>query len=101
MANEIDLANLKKVVNSILDHVTNDLGIEMLPIKDDRDFYWEVPSDQLWTVRQQQPQLDIGRLSDDWEFVEGLKDVPRNEAIALMLIHVAPLLRYVGEKVGQ
>ena len=100
MENEIDLRALKQVTNAILDHIINDLGIEKLAIKADQDFYWEVPSDQLHTVKKAQPQLDIGRLTDDWEFLASILN-DKNQAIALMLIHLAPLMRYLGEEVSQ
>ena len=100
MENEIDLRALKQVTNAILDHIINDLGIEKFAIKGDQDFYWEVPSDQLHTVKKEQPQLDMGRLSDDWEFLAPIID-DKNQAIALMLIHLAPLIRCLGEEVGQ
>jgi hypothetical protein len=91
---------LKKVVDAIFDHIGNDLKIEKLPLREDQDFYWEVPSDSLYAVKGAQPQLDVGRLRDDWEFLESItKD--KSQAVALMLTHVAPLLRHIGEKVGQ
>lgn len=98
--NEIDLHTLKQVTNAILDHIINDLKIKKIAIKGDRDFYWEVPSDRLYAVKKEQPQLDMGRLSDDWEFLVPIKD-DKNQAVALMLIHLAPLLRYLGEEIGQ
>ena len=100
MENEIDLRALKQVTNAILDHVINDLKIKKLAIKEDRDFYWEVPSDQLYAVKKEQPQLDMGRLLDDWEFLAPRRN-DKEQAVALMLIHLAPLLRYLGEEVGQ
>lgn len=100
MENEIDLRALKQVTNAILDHVINDLKIKKLAIKGDRDFYWEVPSDQLYAVKKEQPQLDMGRLLDDWEFLAPIIN-DKEQAVALMLIHLAPLLRYLGEEVGQ
>ena len=100
MENEIDLRALKQVTNAILDHVINDLKIKTLAIKGDRDFYWEVPSDQLYAVKKEQPQLDMGRLLDDWEFLAPIIN-DKEQAVALMLIHLAPLLRYLGEEVGQ
>jgi hypothetical protein len=100
MASEIDLIALKQAVNQILDHIVHDLGIKTLPIPAESDYYWEVPSDTLHSVKSSQPQLDIGRLSDDWEFLLKMLETP-NGAVALMLIHLAPILRYLGEQVGE
>lgn len=100
MAHEIDLRMLKQASEAILDHIITDLGIDRLSIKEDSDFYWEVPSDRLYTTRESQPDLDIGRVTDDWEFIRGMLSEP-NGAVALMLIHMAPLLRYLGETIGE
>jgi hypothetical protein len=99
MACEIDLKSLKKATDAILDHVINDLGIEKVEIEDDADFYWDIPTDRLYAVKNSQPTLDVGRLSDDWDFVS--KMLRDDAPVALMLIHVAPLLRRLAEKVGQ
>lgn len=100
MANEIDVRELKLMADTILDHIINDLGIEKIQLKNDRDFYWDLPDDALYSVNKEQPKLDVGRLSDDYEF---LAEIPRDKsnAVAFMLTHLAPLLRYVGQEVGQ
>ncbi len=100
MAAELDIRELKKAVDAIFDHILNDVKVEKLTIKDDRDFYWEVPSDKLFAVKDAPPELDVGRLVDDWEFLQSVcRD--KQQAVALMLIHAAPLLRHIGEEIGQ
>ena len=100
MAAELDIRGLKKAVDVIFDHILNNLKVEKLTIKDDRDFYWEVPSAKLFAVKYAAPQLDIGRLVDDWEFLQSVcRD--KQQVVALMLIHAAPLLRHIGEEIGQ
>lgn len=97
---ELEIRDLKKVTDAIFDHIINDLKIEKFTIQDDKDFYWDVPSDKIFAVKESQPGLEVGRLSDDWEFLEPiLKD--RAQAVALMMMHVAPLLRSMGEEIGQ
>ena|SRR5580698_3860451 len=97
---ELNIRDLKKSIDVIFNHIIDDMKVDKLPIKDNQDFYWEVPSNKLYEVKDAQPQLDIGRLGDDWQFLRSIsKD--REQAVALMLIHVAPLLRYVGEEIGK
>ena len=97
---ELDIRELKKVIDAIFDHIVNDVKVEKLTIKDDQDFYWDVPSDKLYAVKDAQPQLDVGKLADDWEFLQAIsKD--KSQAVALMLIHAAPLLRHIGQEIGQ
>ena len=100
MAVELDIRQLKMAVDAILDHIISDLKIERLLIEDGSDYYWEVPWDKLYSVKESSPELDVGRLADDLEF---LRSVPGNkdQAVALMLVHVAPLLRHIGQIVGK
>jgi hypothetical protein len=97
---ELDIRELKAIVDAIFDHIINDVKVEKLTVKGDRDFYWDVPADKLYAVKEAQPQLDVGKLADDWDFLQAiLKD--KSQAVALMLIHAAPLLRHIGEEIGQ
>ena len=100
MANEINLQMLKQITNTILDHVIDDLKMDVVSLDDAQDFYWNVPESQLYAVKLDQPQLDIGRLSDDWDFLSEIKG-DKEQAAAIMLVHLAPILRYIGEKVGR
>jgi len=94
----IDVAELREIVNKILDHILNDLKIKKVEI--DQDFYWNVDSSSLYATKKKPPETDLGSLHDDLEFLrEILED--KDQAVGLMLVHMAPLLRYLGEKVGQ
>lgn len=97
---EIDLVELKRVVDAIFDHLMIDVGVTRISVSQDDDFYWEVPDDRLHAVRKDQPPLDVGRLTDDWEFLSAiLKD--KRQAVGFMFVHVAPLLRYISAKAGR
>lgn len=96
----LEIHALQKISNSIFDHIINDLKISKIELKENKDFYWEVPDDELYAVKNAQPKLDIGRLSDDWEFLKPLLHEEK-QAVSLMLIHLAPLMRYLGTEVGK
>ena len=97
---EIDILLLKKAVNSLLDHIVNDLGRTFVRIEEDQDLYWEIPSSERPGTKDLAPQADVGRLSDDLDFIRTM--VRSNYTPpTLMLVHVAPLLKYVGETVGE
>jgi hypothetical protein len=99
MAKEIDVKELRDGVCAILDHIANDLKITKVPIDEGVDFYWEVAPQHLFDVKQQAPQLDVGRLSDDWDFVQKMV-ADGSPFVALMLVHIAPLLRYLAHRFG-
>ncbi len=98
MTTEVDIAALRRKINLILDHIEIDLGIRRVSL--DQDDYWHVMSPDKFDVLVDPAEFGIGKLSDDWDFLKRMSD-DRREAVALMLIHVAPLLERIGEQVGQ
>jgi len=93
MAFEIDLRDLRRVVNRVLDHAQDKLGSDVLVVE--RNMYWNVPEAWRYEVDSPPRQLDIGSLSDDWEFCRALMD-PEKEPVSLLLDQLAPLLSYIG-----
>jgi hypothetical protein len=99
-SNEIELKRIKTAVNAVLDHLIEDLGIEKIAIDDADDFYWECPAPEMYDSSRKPVELDAGRLSDDVDFVNLIQRGQCGD-VAYNLVHVAPLLRYVGEKIRQ
>jgi hypothetical protein len=95
---EINLKMLKQAVDSVLDHLTDDLGRETVAIEDGEDFYWDCRAPEIYNSSTKPRELDVGRLSDDVDFV---KLIQRGQSgdVSYNLIHLAPLLRYIGETV--
>lgn len=96
MERAVDLVELKAVANALLDSLISSSGEKSVPIPPNSDFYWEVPPDSLYCVNDTQPKLDVGRLSDDWDFIRPLASKP-NDATPLALIHLAPIIRFIAE----
>ena len=95
---EIDIDKLRLITDQIFDHISRDLKINKVSLE--QDYYWNVPSEFLFDMDSAPKELDIGQLYDDWEFLLKTLD-DEEQAISLMFVHLAPLLRYIGEKVGQ
>jgi hypothetical protein len=95
---EIDILALKEAVNAVLDHLIHDLGLKKIKIETDHDHYWHCPAPEIHDMSKPPVGLDIGSLSDDVDFV---KLIQRGQSgdISYNLVHVAPLLRYLGENV--
>ena len=94
----IKIRDLKLIVDAILTHITDDLGKDEIELT--RDFYWEIPEDRLYLLEEDPSGFTMGNLLDDLEFLKPLLS-DREQAVSLMLSHVAPLLRYIALKVGQ
>jgi hypothetical protein len=98
MAVEIKISELRLVVNRILDHIERDLGQSSIRLE--QDDYWEVPDGERYDFTKSPEGTGAGKLQDDWEFLSSILN-DKDQAVALMLIHAAPILRSIGEQVGQ
>ncbi len=95
---DIDIKELRDAITEILDHISNELKVDKVPL--DRDYYWDIPSECLYSMQNPPSELDVGCLADDLEFLKGILQ-NKEQAVSLMLTHAASLLRYIGEKVEQ
>jgi hypothetical protein len=97
---EIDVKVLKEAVDIILDHLIADLGLEKIKIEEGSDHYWHCPVSEINDMSKAPVGLDIGRLRDDVDFVRLIKRGQSGD-ISYNLVHIAPLLRYIAEKVKE
>ena len=95
---EIDIRAVKAAVNAVLDHLLEDIGLERVAIEPGEDFYWLCSDSQPDGTSQPRRPAESGRLSDDAGFVSLVR---RGEGadVSYNLVHIAPLLHYIGEKV--
>ena len=96
--NSINLRELQQATNRLFDHIIKTRGVENVELR--QNFYWTVPTEQLYDVKNDLKQPDVGSLYDDWEFVQSLTQ-DTTEPVAFQLTEVAPLLRYIGEVVKE
>jgi hypothetical protein len=96
----VNIGELRRIVNDLLDHVESVNGPEL---RLDQDYYWDLNSEAMYDVTKKVSNVDlVGSLGDSWEFLLNMqRDDIKQDGPSLMLIHAAPLLRYIGEKVGQ
>ena len=98
MTVEIKIADLRLVINRIFDHIENDLGC--MVVKLNENYYWDVSAKMRYEYDfdlEGSEGYERRQLYDDWKF---LSPILQDEKLTVspMLIHVAPLLRYIGEK---
>jgi hypothetical protein len=97
---EIDVKVLKNAVNAVLDHLIEDLECTKVEIKKSSDFYWHVPDSELHDMSKAPIGLDVGSLIDDVDFIKLIARGQYADA-TYNLIHIAPLLRFIGETIKQ
>jgi hypothetical protein len=98
MSHLIDVRQLRDAINAVLDHVIDDLGRETVEIEPGKEVYWHVPVAELHEMSGKPIGTDVGRLSDDVDF---MKLIQRGQSgdVSYNFVHIAPLLRYIGENV--
>jgi hypothetical protein len=96
----VNIAELRCIVSDLLDHVESVHGPEL---RLDQDYFWDLGSEAMYDVTRKVSSVDlIGSLGDSWEFLLNMRrDDLKQDGPSLMLVHAAPLLRYIGEKVGK
>jgi hypothetical protein len=97
---EIDVRALQAAINAVLDHLIEDLGHEKIRIEESSDYYWHCPDSQIHDMSKSPVGLDVGRLGDDADFVKLIKRGQSGD-VSYNSVHVAPLLRYIAEKIGK
>ncbi|SRR6266404_3035668 len=95
---EIDVKALKNAVNAVLDHLIDDLGLENVKIEESSDLYWHCPASEIYDISKKPIGLDVGRLTDDVDFMKLIKRGQSGD-VSYTLVHIAPLLRYIGEMI--
>ena len=92
----IDVAVLRDVCIRILDFISTDLNIGHVDL--DENFYWSLPIGVRHDMQHAPTAENVGSLADDYEFVlAAAKDT--DQALPLLLEHVAPLLAALATKV--
>jgi len=99
---EINLKTLKFAVNSVLDHLMEDLGLENIPIDGAKDYYWDCPAPEIYDMSTTPTgdHLTVGSLRDDMEFIRSVRRGQGGD-ISYNLVHIAPLLRYIADTIGR
>lgn len=91
--NSVSIGTLREVINGVFDFVEKDLGMSEVELK--KNYYWDIPEDELYSMENQPKELVVGSLIDDWEFV--LSASRMDPQIPIEFIHVAPLLRALAQ----
>ena len=93
MTNTVSTTELREALDAILRNL-EEHGISEIELQD--DYYWDVPQDERYGIREQPAQLDVGQLTDD---VNELKRIVRGDSppYGLGLIWLASVLRRIGE----
>jgi hypothetical protein len=92
---KITTAELRRITEKHLRHL-EETGVTSVEVE--HDFYWSIPSQQLYNTEAEPSDLEVGQLVDDLEELR-LVDRGEKEPIGYGLVWLGAVLRAVGEKV--
>ena len=97
---EIRISDVRKIVNSLLDHIEVARGITSVALV--RSFYWQIAEPRRFDMSRDPDGADlvVGSLEDDWQFVSGLL-AEDALPVSLQLTELAPILDFIGRTVGE
>jgi hypothetical protein len=90
---EILLSDLQEIFTLLLQNIKGK-GIETINLE--VDYYWNIPQPQVYEPYQKPLELDLGRLSDDWNELRKILKTQR-EPLGYHLVWLAAILRAIGE----
>jgi hypothetical protein len=98
---EIQICDLRKIINMIIDTIEFDDNLKSVVIDDDRDFYYQIDNERSFDVSRELgvDEIEIGRISDDYEFLLSILQ-DENQALPIMLEHVAPILYFLALRIS-
>lgn len=88
------IAEIRDILNRLLDKIEAD-GTESISLGE--TFYWDVPEESRYEMGTPPADFDIRSLHDDWDCIRFALD-EGEEPIVDQLIELAPILRYLGDR---
>ena len=89
---EIDTTELRRALNTLLDAIESRSGSSIaVPV----DYFWSVPSPQVFDPKVQPSELTIGQVSWSWENLKALRSGDK-EPITYSAVWLAEVLAAIG-----
>ena len=90
----MQVQELQRICNILLTHIASK-GITTIEF--DKDFYWVIPSEQLYNPYQEPTEHVLGQLDDDWKELQKIATDP-DSIINYHLVWLSAILRAIGEE---
>lgn len=90
----VKLETLEKVIHVAFEHM-REHGVEELEL--DKDYYWNIPSEEKYDRYDQPTNLDLGQLSEDWRDIVNISE-NTSDILCVHLRAVSSIMRYIAEK---
>ncbi|WP_316528165.1 hypothetical protein [Kitasatospora brasiliensis] len=91
---QVSLDQLRRSFDVLIRHIegtTKDGTVAL-----DEDYFWSIPSDELYDVTKEPATLTIGQLSESWQHMQDLL-ADEDRALGYHLVWLADVLRAIGQ----
>ncbi|MEV6140599.1 hypothetical protein AB0L63_32085 [Nocardia sp. NPDC051990] len=92
----VDLTQLRRSFDVLLSHVRAAVAGDTVAL--DKDYFWSIPSDELYDPFNAPADLTIGSLADSWQHLSDLLADP-DRAVGYHLVWLADVLRAIGHDI--
>jgi hypothetical protein len=92
---KVSIREIRGISNQLLDHIES-LGVNEVDLA--HDYYWTLPTDQLYDPALAVPSPSLGQLTDDWNELLLIRRGDR-PPVAIALAWLSAIMRAVGETV--
>jgi hypothetical protein len=89
----VKLSEFQRVLTALFSHLQRQ-GVTRVEVE--QDYYWNIPSTELYDPLTDPHDLDLGQLTDDWERLKSIVD-GSSPPVGYALVWAAALLRNIGE----
>ena len=89
----MDIDTLERAFQLIFSHLQKN---QINSIEVDKDFYWDISSQERYNPYQDPKDLSLGQLSSDWEEIQKIA-LGEKEPTGYALLWLSSLLRFLGE----
>jgi hypothetical protein len=90
---QMDIDTLERAFQLIFSHLRE---IQINSVEVDKDFYWDISSDERYDPYQDPKDLSLGQLSSDWEEIQKIASGEKKPTV-YTLVWLSSLLRFLGE----
>ena len=95
MATTVNISELRKALDLLLNQIADDCG-EIVVL--DHDMYWHIDEEVAYNPYEKPVDFSLGDLEDDWNYIRRIAN-KQDDPIGYALVWASSILRAVGEEV--
>ncbi|MFF0532933.1 hypothetical protein ACFYT3_31755 [Nocardia amikacinitolerans] len=90
---QMSLTELRRLLDVLLHHIEVTTASDVVSV--DKDYFWSVPSDELYDNYNEPTRLTLGQISESWHHLRDLL-ADEDHVLGHHLVWLADVLRAIG-----